>query len=469
MREPKAVPTKDYDLIVLGGGKGGKTLASKYARANKSVALIERSAQMIGGTCINLACIPTKAFITAARTLLTCREASYFGIACDTATPDWPRIKGRVESLVSQMRQFNLDNFENTPNLDLIMGEGHFVDERSIRVGTDLYKAPYIVVNTGSRPALPDIPGLAEHALTSDTIQRIDSIPEHLIVLGAGYIALEFAQLFAILGSRVTIVNRGSQILTNEDPDAAHAITEALKACDIEIISDAKTMQITKTTGTAYQVDLQIKDRPQSLTGSHVLAALGRTPNTEAIAADKAKLELDPRGFIRVDEHLRAILNKNIFAIGDVNGGPQFTHISFDDHRIVLDQLNQPHTASRSAHERQVPSTLFIEPEYARVGLTEKQAKQKNIDYAIAHVPMSVVPRAKVANQTQGYMKALIDRKTKQIIGFTAFGIDAGNIMAVVQMAMAADLTYDRVRDFVFAHPTMPEGLIDLFTTVKLS
>jgi len=464
-----------YDVIVLDGGKGGKTLAQKLGHAGKKVALIEKSRAMIGGSCINVACIPTKAFITAARYLQSCRRAHEFGISPGDgeAKADWPAVRSRVVGLVSAMREMNLKNFETTPNLDFIVGVGKFSAAKTIAVELEdgsvkQLSAPTIIVNTGARPQLPDTPGLKEIALTSETIQQLESLPEHLIVMGSGYVGLEFAQLFRLFGSKVTLIDRGEQIISREDSDVSLALAQVLSDQGMEIVSSAKVEKIERSAG-GVGVVLTISKNGESKTttieGSHLLVALGRVPNTEVLDLGLSGIFVDKRGFVKVDDKLQSSC-EGVYAIGDVNGGPQFTHISFDDYRIVKDQLLGQ--GLRRTSDRQVPFTLFTDPELARIGLTEKEALAAKLDVEVVRVPMSVIPRAKVSAETTGFMKAIIDRSNGQILGCTILGAEAGNLLAVVQMAMLGNLPFTKIRDAVFSHPTMPEGLNDLFAASKV-
>ncbi|MBU6450315.1 MAG: FAD-dependent oxidoreductase [Cyanobacteria bacterium REEB67] len=466
MVDAKVEEGENFDVVILGGGKGGKTLAMKLGHAGKRVLLIEKSRTMIGGSCINVACIPTKAFITAARQLINCQRAAQFGITgAGGALADWPAVRKRVYELTTAMRAINQTNLESTPNLQFVIGEGKFCAAKTIEIkledgATRTVSGDVVVVNTGTRPSLPDTPGLRETALTSESVQQLEALPEHLIVMGAGYIGLEFAQLFRAFGSKVTLIDRGEQIIAREDKDVSQVLAEALVKQGIEIKSNAKVATVEKTD---QGVTLKLAGGGE-VTGSHLLVALGRGPNTETLDLGLSGIYIDKRGFIKVDEKLETSC-AGVYAIGDVNGGPQFTHISFDDHRIVKDHLLG--AKKRTTTDRQVPFTLFTEPEVARVGLTEKEAVEENLDVEIVKVPLSVVPRAKVSAETDGFMKAIIDRTTKRILGCTVVGLDAGNILAVVQMAMLGDLPFHKVRDAVFSHPTMPEGLIDLFGAVK--
>jgi pyruvate/2-oxoglutarate dehydrogenase complex dihydrolipoamide dehydrogenase (E3) component len=464
---------ENYDVIILGGGKGGKTLGMKLAHAGKRVVLIEKSRTMIGGSCINVACIPTKAFITAARHLLDCRKAKQYGIVGfepDDVKVDWQLVRARVNEVVTSLRAMNLKNFENTPNMDLIIGEGKFCGNKCLEVkmedgSVSRFNAPTIVINTGSRPQIPDTPGLKELAHTSTSIQEIDSLPEHLIIMGSGYIGLEFAQLFCAFGSKVTLIDRGDQIISREDADVSKALAEVLTEQGIKILSKTTVEKVEKPEAGGVLLTINSGGKTNTLEGSHLLVALGRLPNTEGLDLGLSKVYVDKRGFVKVDDKLQTSC-EGVFALGDVNGGPQFTHISFDDHRIVKDQLLG--TGARSTSDRQVPFTLFTEPELARVGMTEKEAIEQRLDVEVVKVPLAVIARARVSGETTGFMKAVIDRSTKRILGCTILGADAGNMLAAVQMAMLGDVPFNKVRDAVFSHPTMPEGLIDLFAASKI-
>ena len=453
-----------YQVIVLGGGKGGKTLAIELGQNGVKTALIERSAEMIGGSCINVACIPTKTLIASARAAQAARRAGDFGIRTADVAVDWPAVRSRAEGVVSAMRAMIHKNFASAPALDFLLGTGRFVGPKVIEVRDSKgdvrqLTAENIFINTGTRPAQPSIPGLAEAgALNSESIQRLDELPEHLVVLGGSYVALEFAQMFRFFGSKVTVLERAPQLIKREDPDVAETLAKFLSEEGIDIRLDCGIERVEKD-GQGVSVVFTSGGKPARVSGSHLLVALGRSPNTEDLNLAAAGVETDKRGFIKVNERLETTAS-GIWALGDVNGGPQFTHASLDDYRIV--KANVFGEGKRTTVDRLVPFTLFTDPELARVGLTEKEARQKGLDVFVAKLPVAAIPRAKTMSETRGFIKVVIDVKTNQILGCAILSIEAGEMLGTVQMAMIAGLPFTALRDAVLSHPTMVEGFNNL-------
>jgi len=449
-----------YQVIVLGGGKGGKTLAIELGQNGVKTALIERSAEMIGGSCINVACIPTKTLIASARAAQAARRAGDFGIRTADVAVDWPAVRSRAEGVVSAMRAMNHKNFASAPALDFLLGTGRFVGPKVIEVRDSKgdvrqLTAENIFINTGTRPAQPSIPGLAEAgALNSESIQRLDELPEHLVVLGGSYVALEFAQMFRFFGSKVTVLERAPQLIKREDPDVAETLAKFLSEEGIDIRLDCGIERVEKD-GQGVSVVFTSGGKPARVSGSHLLVALGRSPNTEDLNLAAAGVETDKRGFIKVNERLETTAS-GIWALGDVNGGPQFTHASLDDYRIV--KANVFGEGKRTTVDRLVPFTLFTDPELARAGLTEKEARQKGLDVFVAKLPVAAIPRAKTMSETRGFIKVVIDVKTNQILGCAILSIEAGEMLGTVQTAMIAGLPFTALRDCVRSHPTMVEG-----------
>jgi pyruvate/2-oxoglutarate dehydrogenase complex dihydrolipoamide dehydrogenase (E3) component len=455
-----------YEVIVLGGGKGGKTLATELGNKGVKTALIEQSAEMIGGTCINVACIPTKTLITSARAAHAARRADSFGIRTGEVVVDWPSVRRRAESVVSAMRAMNHKNFTSAPALDFILGTGRFVEPHVIEVRENngnvrQLTAEKIFINTGTRPARPNIPGLGEvDALNSETIQRLDTLPDHLVVLGGSYVALEFAQMFRRLGSQVTVLERAPQLIKKEDADVAEAVGALLREEGLDIRLDCVIERVEKDKK-RISVLVTSGGKSDGVSGSHVLAALGRIPNTEKLNLVAACVETDQRGFVKVNERLETT-SSGVWALGDVNGGPQFTHASFDDYRIV--KTNVFDGGRRTTTDRLIPFTLFTEPELARVGLTEREARREGFEVRIAKLPVATIPRAKTMSETRGFIKAVIDAKTNRILGCAILSVEAGEMLGAVQMAMIAGLPFSALRDAVLSHPTMVEGFNNLFT-----
>ena len=455
---------ESYQVIVLGGGKGGKTLAIELGQKGVKTALIERSAEMIGGSCINVACIPTKTLITSAGAAQAARRAGDLGVHTGEVAVDWPAVRRRAEGVVSAMRAMNHKNLTSAASLDFILGNGRFVGPRVIEVSeangvVRQLTAEKIFINTGTRPARPNIPGLNEvGALNSESIQRLNELPDHLVVLGGSYVALEFAQMFRHFGSKVTVLERAPQLFKKEDADVVEVLGGVLREVGIEIELNCSFERVEKE-GKGIAVVLTTNGKPIRVSGSHLLVALGRTPNTEELNLAAAGVETDKRGFVKVNERLETSAD-GIWAMGDVNGGPQFTHVSLDDYRIV--KANVFGEEKRTTVDRLVPFTLFTEPELARVGLTENEARQKGLDIFVAKLPVAAIPRAKTMSETRGFIKVVIDVKTNQILGAAILSIEAGEMLGTVQMAMIAGLPFTALRDAVLSHPTMVEGFNNL-------
>ena len=455
--------TEQYDDVVLGGGKGGKSLAMALANAGHRVALIEKG--QIGGTCINVACIPTKTMVASAKLVEMAGRASDFGVKLTSAPADLSGVVERKRRVVGGMVNAHRTMFTTTANMDFLLGQGVFIADRTIAVTMDdgstrEVRGERVYINTGSHTTIPAITGLdSVDYLTSTSIMELEELPSRLAIVGAGYIAVEFAQIFRRLGSEVVLVARGEKFLPNEDRDIAAAIRAVLEDEGVEFVDNVETQSVRRDSGgieLAYTRD----GVPDSLRCSHLMLAVGRTPNTAGLGLEAAGVQVDKRGAITVDDHLQTTAD-NVYAVGDCNGGPLFTHVSWDDYRILL--ANVLHGAGRSTAGRLVPYTLFIDPELGRVGLTEEQARAQGLDIAVATLPAGKIPRANTAGETKGLLKAVVDRKTQQILGCSLFCHSAGEVMSVVQMAMIGQVPYTAVRDTIFTHPTMAESLNLLF------
>ncbi|CAG9203585.1 Pyruvate/2-oxoglutarate dehydrogenase complex, dihydrolipoamide dehydrogenase (E3) component [Paraburkholderia sabiae] len=444
-----------YEHVFLGGGKGGKSLAMELAQAGHKVAVIERG--MIGGSCINVACIPTKTLIQNAR--IAHIQQQQGGAATDMAA-----VSQRVKAVVDGMVELNHDAFRKS-GLELVLGTGRFVGPRRIEVKTNdgalrVIEGDHAYINTGTTAAIPDLPGLrAAEPLTHVEALVLTTLPEHLIVIGGGYIGLEMAQAFQRLGSKVTLLQNAPRVATREDEDVSDAIEAALKEDGIDIRTGAKPTGVTGTSGRSVTVALEGGD---SITGTHILVAAGRTPVTSGIGLDAAGVELDARGFIKTDERL-ATTAERTWAIGEVAGTPMFTHASFDDYRVLRSQLAGGNVTTK---DRIIPYALFIEPELGRIGLNESEARAKGIAVRVVKLPMAAVPRARTNGATKGFMKMLIDAQSDAILGFTMLGTNAGDVVTAVQMAMLGGLPYQHVRDAIIAHPLISEGLNILLAKV---
>ena len=452
---------EQYDDIIIGGGKAGKTLAPALVADGRKVALVERSLNMIGGGCINIACIPTKTMVASAEVANTVRHSAAYGINTASPTVDLAAVIQRKRSVVQSMRAMNLHNLETALGHELIIGTGRFVADKTMEVataeGTTRHlTAKRIFINTGTRPLVPSVPGLkASEFLTSESIMELEQMPKHLIVLGSGYIGLEFAQMFRRFGCRVTVIGQSGQILSSQDPDIAIAVQTLLERDGIEFLLKAKVLKVDRA-GNETRLQIQVAEREISLQGSHLLVAVGRTPNTDSLNLAAAGVAMDGRGFIRVNERLETNV-LGIWALGDINGGPQYTHISLDDYRIV--KANLIEGGNRSTRDRLVPSCLFINPELAHVGLTETEAHSQGYAIRVAKLDASAIPRAKTLGQTDGLMKAVVDTETGRILGCSLLCHNAGEVISTVQMVMQAQMPYTVLRDGVLTHPTMTEGL----------
>ncbi|GGK79371.1 pyridine nucleotide-disulfide oxidoreductase [Sphaerisporangium melleum] len=451
---------EDVDLLVVGGGKGGKTLAMDAARSGRRVAMVERG--MIGGTCINVACIPTKSLVTSARLLQRIRRAGEVGVRVEKAEADLPLLRAHKEGVVGGMVDINHRQFIDS-GMDFILGTARFVAERTVEVdlvdgGRRVLRGADVVVNTGTVPHVPAIPGLAEVSpLTSESILRLERIPDHLVVIGGGYVGLEFAQMFASFGSGVTVLDRNPRLLPGEDPDVAEALTGFLREDGVVIHTG---VQVERVSGETGAVTVRLTDG-REVAGSDVLVATGRAPVTRDLDLAAAGVEVDDRGFVKVDDRL-ATSAPHTWAVGDVAGSPQFTHVSLDDYRILKANLAG---GDRRTTGRLVPWNLFTDPELARVGLTETEARAAGMDVRVAKLPVAAIPRARTTREMRGLWKAIVDRESERVLGVALLGPESSEVLTVVQTAMLAGLPYPALRDAIIAHPTMAEGLNLLFAS----
>ena len=454
---------EQFDDVVLGGGKGGKSLAMALAKAGHSVALIEKG--QIGGSCINVACIPTKTMVASAKVVELARRAGDYGYPLTPPQAALAPVIERKRRVVSGMVDTHWTLFTSTPNMTFLLGDGVFVGDRTIEVAmTDgsqrVIRGERVYINTGSHTTIPPIPGLdTVDYLTSTSVMELEELPAKLAIIGGGYIALEFAQVFRRLGSEVVVIQRGERFLPNEDRDIANEIRKVLAEDGIEFLDNAETDSV-RPGPQGIEVRCSRNGVPTDLHCSHLMVAVGRTPNTSGLGLDAAGVQVNPRGAITVNDRLETTA-ANVYAMGDCNGGQLFTHVSWDDYRILL--ANVLHGAGRSTTGRLVPYTLFIDPELGRVGLTEEQALAQGYDVSVVALPAGKVPRANTAGETKGMLKAVIDRKTDQILGCSLFCHEAGEVASVVQMAMIGRVPYQQVRDTIFTHPTMAEALNLLF------
>src|SRR5216683_2010969 len=452
-----------YQAIVIGSGQGGTPLAGALAGAGLHTALIERV--HVGGTCINEGCTPTKTMVASARVAYLARRGSDYGVRTGGIRMDMQRVRQRKRDIVDSFRGGSQGRLEKTANLDLIFGEASFTAPKSVVVRVQNgdqrnLTADRIFINAGARPAFPKLDGLKDVPfLDSSSIMELDSVPEHLLVLGGGYIGLEFGQMFRRFGSRVTIVQSGAQLIRREDPDVATEVGSILKQDAIELLLNAKAERVAKSAG-GIQLSVRSGAEARTLSGTHLLVATGRVPNTDTLNVAAAGISTDPKSFIQVNSRLETNV-AGIYALGDIKGGPAFTHISYDDFRVLRTNLIEKGSASTDG--RPVPYTLFIDPQLGRVGLTESQARAQNRKIRIAKMPMSHVARALEVDEPRGFLKAIVDAESAQILGAAVLGLEGGEVMSMLQLAMMGKLPYTTLRDAVFSHPNLSESLNNLF------
>jgi pyruvate/2-oxoglutarate dehydrogenase complex dihydrolipoamide dehydrogenase (E3) component len=454
-----------FDTLILGSGQGGKLLAWHLGRSGQRVAVVER--QWVGGSCPAVACLPSKNEIWSARVAHLTRHAADFGITTGPVTVDMAKVRERKRGMVEREASFHIDAYASS-GAELIMGSGRFVAPKTIEVqlndgGTRTLSGNQVVVNIGTHAAIPDVPGLrAAKPLTHIGALDLDYAPSHLIVLGGGYIGIEMAQAYRRFGSRVTIIERGARLMAREDADVSDEMLRILRAEGIDVVLNAEAINVEGRSGTQVRIALRTASGEQTVDGSDILVALGRVPNTAGIGLERADIELDERGYIRVNDRLQASAS-GVWAIGEVAGSPQFTHVSVDDFRIVRDNMAG---ANRSTTDRLIPYTLFTDPPLARVGLNENDAQRDGVAVRVATLPMSNVLRTEATDETQGFMKVLVSANDDRILGFTMLGAEAGEVMAAMQTAMLAGLPYQKLRDAVISHLTFAEGLGPLLSRV---
>jgi pyruvate/2-oxoglutarate dehydrogenase complex dihydrolipoamide dehydrogenase (E3) component len=452
-----------YDAVVIGSGQGGTPLSMALAGAGMHTALIER--KHVGGTCINEGCTPTKTMVASGRVAYLARRAAHYGVRIGPISVDMVKVRQRKRDIVDSFRNGSQSRLEKTANLELIFGDASFSGPKNVIVrsqegGQRTISAKYIFINAGMRASRPKVDGLdTVPFLDNISIMELDALPDHLLILGGGYIGLEFGQLFRRLGSRVTIVQSASQLLTREDPDIAEEVTKILRQDGIEVVFSATATHVRRA-GESIEMKVQSKNNSTTLIGSHLLVATGRVPNSDTLNLAAAGIQIGERGFIQVDDRLETSA-EGVYALGDIKGGPAFTHISYDDFRIIRANLIEKKPAS--IKDRQVPYTVFIDPQLGRVGLTETEARAQGRNIRVAKLPMTHVARALEVDETRGFMKAVVDAKSNQILGAAILGIEGGEIMSAVEIAMMGKLPYTALRDGTFAHPTLAESLNNLF------
>ena len=466
---PSALPlnasqSEEYDLVILGGGTGSTIAAWTFAGEGKRVAVVDR--KYVGGSCPNIACLPSKNIIHSAKVASYFRRSKEFGITCDAFAIDMAGVRERKRKMVRGLNEMYMENYRNT-GAEFIMGTGRFVAPRTVEVtladGTRRQlRGANVIVSTGTRAAIETIPGLLEaEPLTHVEALELDEIPEHLLVIGGGYVGAEMAQAMVRFGSNVTMIDRGRRLMSREDPDICEGLRSVLAEEGIDILLNARVKSVSGKSGDSVSVVVEQDGMEKLLKGSHILVATGRNPNTEGLGLELTGVELTERGYIKVNERLETTA-PGVWAIGEVAGSPQFTHISIDDFRVVHANLTG---GNRVTTGRQVPYCLFTDPELARIGLSETEAEAQGITYRLFKVPMEANLRAHTLSETRGFVKALVETDSDRILGFTAFGVGAGEIMSAVQIAIVAGLPYTALRDAILAHPTLVEGLISLFSS----
>jgi pyruvate/2-oxoglutarate dehydrogenase complex dihydrolipoamide dehydrogenase (E3) component len=465
--EEAMAQAEQFEILVLGSGTGGKLIAWHMAGAGQRTAVVER--KWVGGSCPNIACMPSKNEIWSAKAAYFMHHAAEYGMTTGQVAIDMAVVRERKRKMVEAQVAAHLRNYEAT-GAELIMGSARFVAPKILQVslnddggGTRLLAGDKVFINVGTHAAIPAIPGLAAaKPLTHIEALELDYLPPHLIVLGGGYVGLELAQAYRRFGSRVTIIERGFQLMSREDPDVAQEIQRVLGDEGVEVLLNAEVLDVRGRSREGVTLAVRTALGGRSIEGSDILVAAGRVPNTAGIGLEEASVELDDRGYIRVNERLETSA-PGVWAVGECAGSPQFTHVSEDDFRIVRDNLAG---GKRSTRDRLVPYCMFTDPPLARVGLSEGEAERQGVAARVAKLPMSGVLRAQAIGEMQGFMKVLVDERDDGILGFTMIGAEAGEVMAVAQTAMLGGLPYTKLRDAVLAHPTFAEGLGFLFSNV---
>ena len=454
-----------YEILIIGSGEAGKHLTWNMAQAGHRTAVVER--KYIGGSCPNIACLPSKNVIRSAKANWFAGHGAEYGIQTGPVATDMRGVFNRKRKMVEGEVRFHVDRFKVT-GAELIMGEARFVAPKTVEVqlndgGRRVIIGDRVFLDLGSRSTVPDVPGLvAARPITHVEALDLDRLPEHLIAVGGGYVGLELAQALRRFGAAVTVIERGSQIAAAEDPDVAQALVENFTSEGIEVLLETRVRKVEGSSGQKVRIVAENSHGQQTIEGTDLLVATGRTPNTQGIGLEAAGIELDARGYVKVNARLETTA-PGVWAMGDCAGSPHFTHVAFDDFRVVRDNLNG---GSRTTRDRLIPFCMFTDPELARVGLNETEAKRRGIAYRLAKMPMAAVLRAVTLGETRGFVKMLIEAESDRILGFTAFGIETSEMMAAVQTAMLGGLPYTVLRDAIFTHPTAAEGLGPLLATV---
>jgi pyruvate/2-oxoglutarate dehydrogenase complex dihydrolipoamide dehydrogenase (E3) component len=458
---------EEFDLVILGGGTGSTVAAWTFAGKGRRVAVIDR--KYIGGSCPNIACLPSKNVIHTAKVAFYVRRSAEYGVARENFSINMSAVRDRKRRMVSGVNEMYLENYKNT-GAELIFGSGRFIGPRTLEITlsdgtTRRLRGTNVIISTGTHATLEPIPGLAgAKPLTHIEVLELDEVPEHLIVIGGGYIGAELSQTMRRFGSKVSIIDRNNRLMNREDEDVSAALEILFADEGIECVLNARIKKVRGKSGKSISVVIEQKGVEKTLEGTHLLVASGRTPNTEGIGLELAGVETTDRGYLKVNEKLQTTA-PGVWAIGEVAGSPQFTHISLDDFRVVRDGITG---GGRVTTGRLVPFCMFTDPELARVGLSEAEARARKLPYRLFKVSMDAILRAHTVLETRGFMKALVDTESDRILGFTMFGVDAGEVITAIQTAMAGRLPYTVFRDGILVHPTMGEGLIPLFSSEPL-
>jgi pyruvate/2-oxoglutarate dehydrogenase complex dihydrolipoamide dehydrogenase (E3) component len=451
-----------YDAIVLGSGQAGNPLAQKLADHGWTVALVEK--EHLGGTCVNTGCTPTKTMIASAQVAHYARHAARWGVRTGAVSVDLPRVVARKDEVVLQWRSSLERKVQQRPGLHLYRGHGRFLDPHRVRVGDQVLESDRIFIDTGARPNLPRIEGLDQVGyLTNESILQLTDLPEHLLVLGGGYVGLEFGQMFRRFGSRVTVVDSAEQVLPHEDADVARELQQALEAEGIRFLLKARTARVQRDEGQVV-LGLEGGEGAESVRGSHLLVATGRRPNTDDLGLEAAGVQTTPQGFIRVNGRLETNV-PGIWALGDVNGGPAFTHIAYNDYQIV--SANLVEGKGLTTADRLVPYAVFTDPQLGRVGLTEKEARAAGRRLKVGKIPMAWVARAVERDEAAGLMKLVVDGETDRILGAAILSSEGGELVQILEFVMRAGAPYTLLKEAVYIHPTLAEGLWTLMEEVK--
>ncbi len=463
--------TAQYDAIVIGAGQAGGPLSTALAQAGWRTAIIERV--HVGGTCINEGCTPTKTMVASARVAYLARRAADYGVHTGPVTVDMTKVRQRKRDIVESFRGGSQSRIEATEGVDLLMGEARFTGPKALEVRLNSGQARQITANTifinaGAHPSKPTISGVdTVPVLDSTSIMELDSVPGHLLVVGGGYVGLEFGQMFRRFGSEVTIIQRGAGLLSREDADVAEEVAGIMREDGIEVLLETTPMHVERAADGRVQLVVKTPTGERALNGTHLLVAAGRTPNTAGLNLSVTGIQTDKHGFIPVNEQLETSV-PGIYALGDIKGGPAFTHISYDDFRIIrANLLEKGHEGHASIHDRFVPYTVFIDPQLGRIGLSEAEARSQGRNILVAKMPMNYVARALEVDESRGFMKAVVDADTSQILGCAILGIEGGELMSALEIAMMGKIPYTMLRDAVFAHPTLAESLNNLFSSFR--